>query len=79
LTILEALAEKTTEVNEEFVPSPFEEMNSLEKWVHEYAHVLTAGRILHLPGASEEVLEKDKYIPRLNPLALDERINLKFK
>ncbi len=45
----------------------------MEKWVHEYAHVLNAGRILHVGTPSEELLEKDKYIPRLNPIASDER------
>ena len=70
---IENLAEKTTEVNEEFQASPFEEMNNLEKWCHEYAHVLSVGRILHILPTSEELLEKDKYIPRLNLLAADER------
>jgi len=48
-------------------------MNSLEKWCHEYGHVLNAGRILHTIPTSEETLEKDKYIPRLNLLSADER------
>ena len=50
-------------------------MNNLEKWCHEYAHVLSVGRILHILPTSEELLEKDKYIPRLNLLAADERKN----
>ncbi len=65
--------EKITEYNEEYISSPFEEMNNPEKWMHEYSNILMAGSIIHAKGVSEEALEKDKYIPRMQNISLDER------
>lgn len=65
--------EKITEYNEEYVIPQFEEMNNPEKWMHENANILLAGSIIHAKPVSEETLEKDKYIPRMQPIAVDER------
>lgn len=67
--------EKITEFNEEYVTAPFEEMGVAEKWMHEYANILLAGSIIHVKPISDETLEKDKYIPRMQSIAVDERKN----
>lgn len=67
--------EKITELDEEFIASatPFEEMNNMEKWMHDHSHILLCGRIIHEKGVNEETLEKDKYVPRMRALNEDER------
>lgn len=69
----ETLQDKTTEVNEEYAGGAFDDMKEMEKWQHEYAHVLNAGRILHINPVKEELLESDKYIPRLRGINEDDR------
>ena len=53
-----------------------EELNLTEKWVHEYANILLSGRIIHLKAETDEamieLLEKDKYIERLQSIQIDE-------
>lgn len=71
--------EKITEINEEFVSPPFDDMNNPEKWIHEHAHILQAGSILHVKPIAEDTLEKDKYVPRMQTIQLDERtINFNY-
>ena len=73
----EGMDGKIVENDNDFVMPVIEELNSQEKWVHEYANILLAGRIIHLKAetdeAMNELLEKDKYIERLSPVQIDER------
>ena len=54
-------------------------MNSQERWVHEHANVLLAGRLIYLnlgdPEKLAALIEKEGYIERLRPIQADERIN----
>ncbi len=73
----EGMEGKLVENDNDFVMPSMEELNSLERWSHEYANILLSGRIIHLKAETEEamneLLEKDKYIERLLPIQTDER------
>jgi Radial spokehead-like protein len=72
------LQNKLTELDPNFVMPQIEELNSSEKWVHEYANILQSGRIIHLKAETEEamveLLDKDKYLDRLSSISLESQI-----
>lgn len=74
------LENRVVENNDEYIiPTSAEEMNSQERWVHEHANVLLAGRLIYLnlgdPEKLAALIEKEGYIERLRPIQADERIN----
>ena len=72
----EGMEGKLVEYDNDFVMPAIEELNLTEKWVHEYANILLSGRIIHLKAETDEamieLLEKDKYIERLQSIQIDE-------
>ena len=74
----EGMEGKLVENDNDFAMPGIEELNLTEKWVHEFANILMAGRIMHLKAetdeAMNELLEKDKYLERLATIQVDERI-----
>ena len=72
------LENRVSELNDEFVmPTGWEEMNTMEKWVHEHGNILQVGRLIYYNNGDAEkmaaLLEKEPYIDRMRPIAQDDR------
>jgi hypothetical protein len=74
----EGMEGKLVELDSDFVIPAIEDLNGQDKWVHEFANILLAGRIIHQKLENDEamndLLEKDKYVDRLQVIQNDERI-----